>query len=526
MVRRSSDSSVAYVFGTSIGRGSSPGARCQNFPRYGPVATYVTTSTSSPASSKARSRARSYRVETISWCGAPRSRRSGGSAGEEPVHRLRLGRRLEAAVQLVVERAGAVHRRDVLRDAREVERAVARVAERRGEVVRRGRPPPSSPSTGTTRPATSALTISASASRSPPPFRPGASPASWRRIDAWSRRTASPGSRPELVERALGARRRRRARRHGAPPRRAPASAARRAARAAGAPGRATRAPGRPPRRARARRRSRSAPRPRRAGARRAAGPRSAPTPRRRTRRAAGRARGRARAGGARDAPPVRWPCASASSCSKRRASICSGVTARTYPGRPRDDDVGAERLSEGDDGVLQCRGRGRRRIGAVELVDELLRRDDAAGPQEQRGQEGALSRPPEGDRALLAPHLERAEDQELLHAGAFVTPFAHRRPNRSLTRGRKQLAGRDQAMIGPFGLAPSVAAWLPRSQSSGIALGRSRPASPSPPRFSPRRSHRRPPPRRPRSRRTAGPSSRSTGSTRSAASSATRGSG
>ena len=35
--RRSSESSVTYVFGTSIGRGSSPGARCQNLPRPGPV---------------------------------------------------------------------------------------------------------------------------------------------------------------------------------------------------------------------------------------------------------------------------------------------------------------------------------------------------------------------------------------------------------------------------------------------------------------------------------------------------------
>ena len=58
-MRRSSDSSVAYVFGTSIAHGSCPGARCQNFPRNGPVATYVTTSTSSPASSNARSSARS-----------------------------------------------------------------------------------------------------------------------------------------------------------------------------------------------------------------------------------------------------------------------------------------------------------------------------------------------------------------------------------------------------------------------------------------------------------------------------------
>ena len=35
MVRRSRSSSVAYVFGTSIGRGGSPGGRCQKRPRCG-----------------------------------------------------------------------------------------------------------------------------------------------------------------------------------------------------------------------------------------------------------------------------------------------------------------------------------------------------------------------------------------------------------------------------------------------------------------------------------------------------------
>ena len=51
------------------------------------------------------------------------------------MHGLRLGGLLEAPVQLVVERARAVHRRDVLRDAGEVERPVGRVAERGCEVL-------------------------------------------------------------------------------------------------------------------------------------------------------------------------------------------------------------------------------------------------------------------------------------------------------------------------------------------------------------------------------------------------------
>ena len=50
------------------------------------------------------------------------------------MHRLRLRRLLETAVQLVVERSRPVHRGDVLRDAREVRRTVGRVAECRREL--------------------------------------------------------------------------------------------------------------------------------------------------------------------------------------------------------------------------------------------------------------------------------------------------------------------------------------------------------------------------------------------------------
>jgi hypothetical protein len=50
------------------------------------------------------------------------------------VHGLRLDRLLEPLVQLVVERAFALHRRDVLRDAREIERPVVGNVERAHEV--------------------------------------------------------------------------------------------------------------------------------------------------------------------------------------------------------------------------------------------------------------------------------------------------------------------------------------------------------------------------------------------------------
>ena len=109
----------------------------------------------------------------MSWCGAPRSRSSGGRPSEKAVHGLGLDGRLEAPVQLVVERPRAVHRRDVLRDAGEVERPLARVPEGGCELGRRGRPrrraraparraPPRAPSRSRLRRPCSA------------PFRPGA----------------------------------------------------------------------------------------------------------------------------------------------------------------------------------------------------------------------------------------------------------------------------------------------------------------------------------------------------------------
>ena len=69
-------------------------------------------------------------------------------------------------MQLVPETTGASHRRDVLADAGQVERPVARVVERRGEPLASAAEP-ARPSTGTTRPASSAFTISSSTSARP-----------------------------------------------------------------------------------------------------------------------------------------------------------------------------------------------------------------------------------------------------------------------------------------------------------------------------------------------------------------------
>ena len=92
------------------------------------------------------------------------------------------------------------------------------------------------------------------------------------------------------------------------------------------------------------------------------------------------------------------------------------GGDSEEVPGRTRDEHIGPESLPQRDYGVLQRRRRRGRRLRPVELVDELLRRYDATGAQKQRCEQRALTRPSECDRAVVAPHLERAEDPELLH--------------------------------------------------------------------------------------------------------------
>ena len=80
-------------------------------------------------------------------------------------------------------------------------------------------------------------------------------------------------------------------------------------------------------------------------------------------------------------------------------------------PGRARDEQLRAERLPQRDDRVLDRRRRRLRRVVPIELVDELLRRHDPPRTEQQGDEQRALPRPPESDRRLLVPHLERAED-------------------------------------------------------------------------------------------------------------------
>ncbi len=70
-------------------------------------------------SANARSTPVSKPVDTISCCGSPVRRSSGGSDGEPGVQRRRVDVAVEREVQLVVERPDPVPRRDRLRDVRE-----------------------------------------------------------------------------------------------------------------------------------------------------------------------------------------------------------------------------------------------------------------------------------------------------------------------------------------------------------------------------------------------------------------------
>jgi hypothetical protein len=92
--------------------------------------------------------------------------------------------------------------------------------------------------------------------------------------------------------------------------------------------------------------------------------------------------------------------------------------------GRTRDQHVGTECLAQPDDAVVERRRRRLRRLDAVELVDELVGRDDPARAEEQRGQERALARTAEGDRPVPTRRLERAEDPKFLHSrGLYHRP-------------------------------------------------------------------------------------------------------
>ena len=322
--------------------------------------------------------------------------------GEEAVDRRRLRGRLEQRVQLVPERPRPCIIATYC-DTRVSSAASPGYAKRRASASASS--PTSEPSTGTSRPASIAFRTSAKWSSAGAPTPAGAIETSWRRIAPFSCWSAGPGSIPSS------------------------STSARRAAlvdlERLGLPSRAVerqhQLPAQPlaqrmlrderlelarerRRGGRARARRRSAPRPSRAGALRAAPPPSQRTARSGNRRAARRARARARGAAARRA--ARAGCAESLLPQALEALEVDrpGIGAQDVAGRPRDERLGPERLPEPRDEVLERgAGRARRRL-APERVDERVRRDDAAGVEEQESEQGPLLLAAECDRPVVRP--------------------------------------------------------------------------------------------------------------------------
>jgi len=98
-----------------------------------------------------------------------------------------------------------------------------------------------------------------------------------------------------------------------------------------------------------------------------------------------------------------------------------AGPNIHPVTGRFGLEDLRSECLPQLRDEVLQRGDGGSRRLLAPERVDETVGRHDAAGLEQQEGENGALLQAAEKDRARLLIHLQRSEDSELRHV-TFVT--------------------------------------------------------------------------------------------------------
>src|SRR5262249_16103109 len=80
----------------------------------------------------------------------------------------------------------------------------------------------------------------------------------------------------------------------------------------------------------------------------------------------------------------------------------------------PSDDPVGAERLPQLGDVVLDRVQRGPGRFRAPELVHEPVGRDDLVRTSEQQSEQRALAPAAEGERAIAVDGLQGAKNPEL----------------------------------------------------------------------------------------------------------------
>ncbi len=98
--------------------------------------------------------------------------------------------------------------------------------------------------------------------------------------------------------------------------------------------------------------------------------------------------------------------------------------------GRPRDDQVAAERLPQlGDVNLERRRGR-LRLLDAAQLLDQAVTRDGLDGVQEQKRQEGALLRTgdPHDPAVLLDPPAPRGCGAPCASSPSFSRAFRSRK--------------------------------------------------------------------------------------------------
>ena len=101
-----------------------------------------------------------------------------------------------------------------------------------------------------------------------------------------------------------------------------------------------------------------------------------------------------------------------------------------------RFESAVSQDLAQLGDVDLDALRRFRRRLLAPELVDQAVDRDDLVRVHQQRGQERALLRRPERDRAARLEGLDRPEDAEL-HVPAEPSTVESARTAGSLPRTR-----------------------------------------------------------------------------------------
>ena len=378
---------------------------------------------------------------TISWCGAPRSRSSGGSDAKKRCSGVGSTAASKQRVQLVVERPEPFIAATYCETRVRSTGRSSRVRRTRSRAARRARPRRRGRAPARAGPRACAFTISTSLVRRGPARVGASSPASWRRIAAVELAAAR--------GRARSRARRRSGRAQPGTPRapppagpsgRARASAARGSARAADA--RATSASSSPttsawrPSSSSASIRSSSATS-RSSSSRRISGLREVVEAR--TRRAPGRARARARAAAASRRSAAGSRRASASARSKRLRVDLLGRDAQDVAGRrvSSASAPSALRSCETSSGATSCAVFGG--VLAPEQVDESIGRDDAARRRAARIASSARclwppsASGPVSSETSSGPRIRNSSVTcDLRPSGGLCPASAHRSPERA----------------------------------------------------------------------------------------------